>query len=205
MSIYTLKSQFQGLLRPLTNRLADRGITANHVTISACVLSCVSGLAIACFPHMHWPFLMLPLVLLLRMALNAIDGMLAREHHMKSALGAVLNELGDVISDSVTYIAFAWVTGIWAPLLIAVVLLALLTEMAGVIAVQIGASRRYDGPMGKSDRALVFGIASCVMGLGISPSIWFNLVMIGMLLLLGVTIFNRIRQALKEVAVANLE
>jgi len=35
------------------------------------------------------------------MALNAIDGMLAREHHMQSKLGAILNELGDVVSDTV--------------------------------------------------------------------------------------------------------
>jgi CDP-diacylglycerol--glycerol-3-phosphate 3-phosphatidyltransferase len=33
------------------------------------------------------------------MALNAIDGMLAREHDMQSPLGAMLNELGDVLSD----------------------------------------------------------------------------------------------------------
>ena len=31
------------------------------------------------------------------MALNAIDGMLAREHGQKSTLGAYLNELTDVI------------------------------------------------------------------------------------------------------------
>ena len=31
-------------------------------------------------------------------------------------------------------------------------------EMAGVVAVQIGAERRYDGPMGKSDRAFTFGL-----------------------------------------------
>ena len=37
-----------------------------------------------------------------------------------------------------------------------IVVLTLVSEMTGVVAVQIGASRRYDGPMGKSDRAFVF-------------------------------------------------
>ena len=38
------------------------------------------------------------MVLFLRMALNAIDGMLAREFNQKTNLGAYLNELTDVIS-----------------------------------------------------------------------------------------------------------
>ena len=41
------------------------------------------------------------------MALNAIDGMLAREYGQKSRLGAYLNELGDVVSDAALYAPFA--------------------------------------------------------------------------------------------------
>ena len=52
------------------------------------------------WPEVRWPLLLIPVVLVLRMALNAIDGMLAREHGMRTRLGALLNELGDVISDS---------------------------------------------------------------------------------------------------------
>ena len=61
-------------------------------------LSFATGLAIFHFRSMR-VLLLLPAVLFLRMALNAIDGMLAREHNQKSALGAILNELGDVFSD----------------------------------------------------------------------------------------------------------
>jgi CDP-diacylglycerol--glycerol-3-phosphate 3-phosphatidyltransferase len=69
-----------------------------------------------------------------------------------------------------------------------------------VIAVQIGASRRYDGPMGKSDRAFWFGLMALLLGLGLHVERAVPLVLMGMLLLLLLTIVNRTRGALREVA-----
>ena len=103
-SIYDLKPAFQGLLRPLTRALFGAGVTANAVTIAAAVLSLVVGGALALRPGSRGVLLLLPAVLFARMALNAIDGMLAREHGQKSKLGALLNELGDVVSDAALYL-----------------------------------------------------------------------------------------------------
>jgi phosphatidylglycerophosphate synthase len=44
------------------------------------------------------------------MTLNAINGMLARECHQQSRLGAILNELGDVLSDIALYLPFSLLT-----------------------------------------------------------------------------------------------
>jgi CDP-diacylglycerol--glycerol-3-phosphate 3-phosphatidyltransferase len=154
-TVYDLKPIFQNLVRPLTRRLAHAGVTANQVTITALALSCIAGAAIALRPQAHWPLLAIPFVLLVRMALNAIDGMLAREHGMKSSLGAILNELGDVLSDTTLYLPLVFVPGLRGDWIVIVVILAVISEMAGVTAIQIGAKRRYDGPMGKSDRAFV--------------------------------------------------
>src|SRR6516162_633734 len=111
-SIYELKTRFQSALRPLTARLAALGVTANQVTVLAALLSVATGLILGCFAPDHSALLLImPVVLFIRMALNAIDGMLAREHGMKSRLGAVLNELGDVVSDSALYLPLAWVPG----------------------------------------------------------------------------------------------
>ena len=199
-TIYNLKSRFQSLLRPCTRALARAGITANQVTVSALILSLLSGVTIAAFPTQNWPLLALPFVLFIRMALNAIDGMLAREHNMKSAFGAMLNELGDVVSDSVIYLAFAFIAGISSIAIVLVVVFAILSEMAGVVAIQIGASRRYDGPMGKSDRAFWFGAAAIGIGLGVLPTEWINIGLWVIAALLLYTIYNRICNALKEVA-----
>ena len=100
------------------------------------------------------------------MALNAIDGMLAREFGQKSPLGAYLNEIADVVSDAALYAPFALLAAFGAFSVGLVILLAALTEFAGVLGPTIGASRRYDGPMGKSDRAFVFGALGLWVGLG---------------------------------------
>jgi CDP-diacylglycerol--glycerol-3-phosphate 3-phosphatidyltransferase len=198
-SIYDLKAKFQGLLRPLVNGLAQIGVTANQVTIGALLLSLTSGQLIA---RMHGGrmLLLLPVVLFARMALNAMDGMLAREHNQKSALGAILNELGDVIADVGLYLPLAAVPEFDPWLVIGVVILAVLTEMTGVVGVQIGASRRYDGPLGKSDRAFLFGLMGLLLGLRVHIERAIPIVLILMMLLLALTIFNRARRALQELS-----
>ena len=198
-SIYALKPAFQSYLRPLVRVLAAAGITANQITVLALVLSCVVGLLVAVYPHEQWPLLLVPLVLFKRMALNAIDGMLAREHDQKSALGGVLNELTDVLSDAALYLPFACVAGFGPVLIVLVVFLATLTEMTGVICVQIGASRRYDGPFGKSDRAFAFGAMGLIVGLTGSSGAWINWLLAAMIVLLVLTVLNRARNGLSEV------
>jgi len=195
-SIYDLKPRFQALLRPLTRWLAAKGVTANQITIAAVVLSLAAGSLIAAFPDSRPVLLCLPLVLLIRMSLNAIDGMLAREHGMKSRLGAVLNELGDVIADAGIYLPIALVPGVRPVLVVVAVVLGIIGEMAGVVAVQIGADRRYDGPLGKSDRAFVFGLIAFLLGCGVTPGPWLDGILGVMIALAAVTIFNRSRRAL---------
>lgn len=199
-SIYAIKPAFQNILRPLVGKLAQRGVTANQVTIAALLLSLAAGAALA-FAGTHAAVLLaLPAVLLVRMALNAVDGMLAREHGMKSALGAILNELCDVVSDAALYLPFALLPGVYGWIVVLLVMAAIVSEMTGVVAVQIGASRRYDGPMGKSDRAFVFGALGLALGLGVQPGAWLNGLLAVLLALTCVTIVNRARQALREIA-----
>ena len=197
-SIYDLKPAFQDRLRPICRGLAGMGVTANQVTLTALLLSVAAGAAVVAFPERRWPLLLLPLVLFVRMGLNAIDGMMAREHAMQSRLGAVLNELGDVLADAALYLPLARVAGVPDMLLAWSVVLAVISEMTGVVAVQIGASRRYDGPMGKSDRAFVFGAVYLTLGLGAPPGWWVTAVLTLMILLLVVTVVNRARRAVHE-------
>lgn len=200
-SIYELKPAFQKLLRPLCSFLAKIGITANQVTVSASVFSLFTG-GLILYYHERFSqiFFIVPVVMFLRMALNAIDGMLAREFNMKSNLGAVLNELGDVISDAALYLPFAVVFSDYESyLVILIVIFSVISEMTGVVSVQIGASRRYDGPMGKSDRAFVFGWLAFLMGLQVDVKKFSFYLLAGVLLLLVLTVINRARAALKEV------
>lgn len=199
VSVYDVKPRFQAILRPLTNWLAASGVTANQVTVFAAALSVATGIVIG-LTRENWSLLVLPATLFIRMALNAIDGMLAREHGQQSKLGAVLNELGDVVSDAALYLPLALIAGFCPYLTTGIVLLAIISEMAGVVAVQIGASRRYDGPMGKSDRALVLGTLAFLVGVGVPTGRWLDVALGLVVLLLVVTICNRCRTALREAA-----
>ena len=196
-SIYDLKPAFQRLLRPQVARLVRAGVTPNQVTVGALLLSAAVG-AVMAWTRARWSLLLLPPALLLRMALNALDGMMAREHAMKTRLGSLLNELGDVISDALLYLPLALVPGWPAAAVVCVVVLAGASELAGVAAVQAGASRRYDGPMGKSDRAAVFGALGLALGLGAPAGRWLDVVTWIVVALLMSTIVNRGRRALRE-------
>lgn len=197
MSVYKLKTRFQDILRPLTRRLASGGITANQVTLFAAVGSTAIGLLLFFVDDLRW-FLLVPLWLFLRMALNAIDGMLAREHNQKSVLGAYLNELGDVVSDAALYAPFALLAP-FGPLPIAIVIgLSMLTEFVGVLGVMVGASRRYDGPMGKSDRAVVFGVLGFWIGIGGVLPGWLVWLQPLLVVLLVITIVSRLRRGIAE-------
>lgn len=197
-SIYDIKPAFQNLLRPITRGLAGAGVTANQVTVAAALLSAAVGTCIYLNSTARWPLFVLPGFLFVRMALNAIDGMLAREHGMKSRLGAVLNEVGDVVADTALYLPLALVPGFSAPAVVVITILAIISEMTGVVAVQIGATRRYDGPMGKSDRAFVFGLFALLIACGVPTTAWLSYALWAVAGLLMMTIFNRARRALAE-------
>lgn len=197
-TIYDLKPRFQALLRPLSDGLVRVGLRPNHVTVLALVLSFAAGAAIVLAPHARAPLLALPVVFFVRMALNAIDGMMAREHELKTHAGALLNEAGDVAADAAMIAPLAMVPGMPAALVVASVVLAALTEIVGLAAVGVGASRRYDGPMGKSDRAFAFGALALALGLGARPGTWLHVVLALLITLLVLTLFNRARRALAE-------
>jgi CDP-diacylglycerol--glycerol-3-phosphate 3-phosphatidyltransferase len=195
-SIYQLKPRFQQALRPVLAALARTGITPNQVTLLAMLLSCAYGAALAWQPHVAGLWFGLPAFLLLRMALNAIDGMLATATDNQTVLGALLNEVCDQVSDAALYLPFAFAAGLVAPLVVGVAMLSLLAEFAGVLAQGVGVARRFDGPMGKSDRAFAFGVVALLVGAGVAPG-WSNGVLGVVLALSVLTVFNRLRQALR--------
>lgn len=197
-SIYELKGRFQKLLRPITGSLAKMGVTANGVTVAALLLSLAVGFACWLVPSPR-VLLLLPVALFVRMGLNAIDGMLAREHGQKSVLGGFLNEVSDVLSDAFLYLPLAWRPEFSGSAVTLFVVMAFLTEFVGVVAVSQGASRRYDGPMGKSDRAFLIGALGLALGQGVRPFLWVTVILWLGVLLGALTVARRVGRSLEEV------
>lgn len=187
-SVYDLKPKFQAILRPVVVRLAAIGATANQVTIATCLISVALGLYLT-YGAQHW--ILLPGWLFLRMAFNAIDGMMAKEHNQATRLGALLNELTDVIADAALLLPFIPVFGpLWTAVL---VFLATLTEFTSVAVLSVTGVRPNHGPMGKSDRALALGILATGLALGFTVH---EVVPMLLALVLVATVYNRARHIL---------
>jgi CDP-diacylglycerol---glycerol-3-phosphate 3-phosphatidyltransferase len=198
VTIYDLKPRFQALLRPLVARLAASGVTANQVTMFAALGSIALGAYLWFAAESVWPFLLLPIWLFIRMAMNAVDGMLAREFGQSSVLGAYLNELGDVVADAALYLPFARVAPFGPYSVGLVILLACMSEMAGALAPRAGTPRRYDGPMGKSDRAFVFGALGLYVGMHGTLDQRVFWLMPAIALLIAWNIVNRVRRGMAQ-------
>ena len=199
MSIYDLKPKFQNLLRPLVIKLEQRGVTANQVTLTACAISVILGLILTALSGYHWLFMLIPIWLFVRMALNAIDGMLAREFNQKSRLGGYLNEITDVVSDAALYLPFAFVHPFDALQIGLIIWLSALTEFCGVLGQVQGKTRRYDGPLGKSDRAFLFGVLGLVyVFVPTLPDFLYWLLWVAIILLIA-TCLKRVKSGLAEV------
>ncbi|MCL1934707.1 MAG: CDP-alcohol phosphatidyltransferase family protein [Candidatus Azobacteroides sp.] len=194
ISIYNIKPEFQKLLQPVLPVLHKAGFTANQITGISLLLSLVIGILFWFAGDYPVFFLALPIGLFLRMALNALDGMMARTYHQQSKQGEVLNELGDVISDCFIYfplIRFENAALYWA---VAFICLSIINEFAGILGKAVSGQRRYEGPMGKSDRAFVMGIYGllCFFHVGFRP--YSVYIFIFLILLLIISTMTRIKK-----------
>lgn len=199
ISVYKLKPKFQQLILPVLLFLHKRGITANQITIASVGLSVVIGILFWNARQFPILFLVLPIGLFLRMVLNALDGMMARKFNQTSKLGEVLNEMGDVISDVIIFfplLKFQPESLYW---IVIFIVLSVVNELAGVLAKIVGQQRRYDGPMGKSDRALLIGIYGLILFFGTDISKYSQYIFITLNMLLLLSTYIRLKKGLFNV------
>lgn len=214
-SVYDLKPKFQALLMPVLQRLRNLGVSPNMITSLALALSAFMGILLWLNPSEALLLLGLPLVLFIRMALNALDGMMARNYNMQSPLGEILNELGDVLSDLFLYIPLLAVIVEAAPekeVMLGVYFVLfwslfmafmILTEFCGILGKAMVGIRFYHGPMGKSDRAFWLGLFSLLLFFGVfnqleNPLLAFNLFSIVLIILSLLTCWNRLSAILQK-------
>jgi CDP-diacylglycerol--glycerol-3-phosphate 3-phosphatidyltransferase len=134
------------------------GVAPNHITVFSMIFSFSLGYLLLNAAENNLFYLLVAFGLLLRMALNALDGMMAKKYNLQSKSGEILNEIGDVLSDVAIYFPLLYFENFRFEYVIIFIILSIINEFCGVLAKIISGERRYDGPMGKSDRALFIGL-----------------------------------------------
>ena len=198
ISVYKLKPKFQKLLQPLLLLLKRMGVSPNHITVFTIVFSIIIGYILFLGIQDRFWFLIVAVGLFLRMMLNALDGMMAKQFNLQSKLGEILNEIGDVISDIAIYLPFIYFESIKSEYVIIFIFLSIINEFCGVLAKLISGTRRYDGPMGKSDRAFLVGVICIIIYFTDSILIYLDYVFIISIFLMLMSSYLRLTKSLKN-------
>ena len=190
ISTYQLKSGFQRLLSPCCSALIKLRISANFITIFA-MFSCIAY-AWGLYLEQRVLLILFPFFLLFRMILNALDGMVAVKTKTQSRLGMILNETGDIISDTVLFLSFIVFLPSLKAFLLILTLGSILIEVLSLIILSKKGIRPFSGPFGKSDRAVFMGIlALCIYFK--SPIQVLNYLLVVSFILMAITIYNRLQ------------
>ena|SRR5437867_974203 len=160
MALYDVKPRFRELLSALLPAL--RPIHPDWITFAALACSILAALLFQRAQSHRWLFLLIPLLLLLRISFNALDGLVAQATGKARAFGEVLNEGADRLSDIAILLGVAYspLSSLrWGiPALAAV----LFSSYVGILGKAVGAGRQHGGILGKADRMLYLGVA-CVI------------------------------------------
>lgn len=196
-STHNLKPQFQEFVRPYAQKCVQKGLTANHITLATAGASVGLGLVLTVFAKVSVLFYLLPVFLLIRMILNAIDGIMAREFMQESAQGGYFNEVGDLLSDAALYLPFAFILPAGGFLIGVLLWLASVCEVFGLLGKIHGFNgRRYDG-FAKSDRAAFFSILALWYAIAGSLNAWASFAVVIVIALTLYTCYLRFQNGLK--------
>ncbi|MBI49124.1 MAG: CDP-alcohol phosphatidyltransferase [Crocinitomicaceae bacterium] len=197
ISTYKIKPAFQKLLMPLLGLLRKCGFTPNLLTILAIVLSLCLGYVFSEANTNDSYYLYVSLGLLFRMMLNALDGMMARIYNLQSTTGEILNEVGDIVSDVAIFYPLLLIEELDFGLAFGFIILSIINEFSGVLAKSISGERRYDGPMGKSDRASLIGILCLLFYFGFEVGPYLNYVFGIAVFMVVLSTLIRLKSAIK--------
>lgn len=163
MGIYNIKPWFREQLQPLVKLLWN--VHPDVLTWSALVASILAGvLLFSSYDRPYLAVLVVPL-LFLRLALNALDGMLAQQTGKARAAGEILNEVSDRLADVAIFLGLTLspaVDKVWGLLAIISILM---VSYVGILGKAVAGERIYIGVLGKADRMIYLMVACLIYAL----------------------------------------
>lgn len=155
----------QAVWKAAAAALADRGVSANAISVAGMVFCLLAGVCLWLTGHSGGVtaralWLGAGVLVPLRLICNMLDGMVALKRGVASPVGELYNEVPDRISDLATLIGLGFAAGS-SPVLGALAgALAVMTAYVRAAAKVAGAPQDYRGPMAKPQRMWVV-IAAC--------------------------------------------
>jgi CDP-diacylglycerol--glycerol-3-phosphate 3-phosphatidyltransferase len=158
MGIYSTKSKWQLVLRPFVTVCVRKRIHPDWFTYSALVFSFVAAFALWRAGVQRWWLWLAPPCMLMRLALNLMDGQVARELGLDDPWGEVKNEFGDRIADVAIFLGISF--GGYADVSLVTLALAMIlcVSYLGVFGKALGGPRVYGGIFGKGDRMISLAV-----------------------------------------------
>lgn len=157
MGIYGIKPWFRQQLQPLIKLLWN--VHPDVLTWAALFLSCVAGDLLYLSDDEPWYASVAAVLLFVRLALNALDGLLAQQTGKARVAGEVLNEMTDRFADLAIFTGLILCPLTDPTIGVAAMILVLLVSYTGILGKAVGAERVYSGILGKADRMIYLMIA----------------------------------------------
>lgn len=197
MQIYKVKAQFQKVLNPVKNLFIRLKVSPTATNIWALVFSFLMGLSFYYSTSYSLLLLAVPVLAFLRIAYNALDGMVARETKAKNQKwGEVLNESVDRLSDIFVFVGLAFTAYVNLSLTFITLVVILFSSYLGIVSKAAGGKRMYSAYMGKADRMFYLSVGA------VACYIWGNYLMnyfiIFILVLISLTVIQRYYLIKKE-------
>ena len=211
MTIYSVKPLFQKTLMPMANLMIRLKIHPTAINISALVTSVIAGLLFPFISNLRFLMFVIPLLLFIRIAFNALDGIVARGLGVSSPKGEIYNEFIDRISDSAIFlglltifikdfnflklndgfmIRYQFIFGI------IFIILFLLNSYLGILAKAAGKERLYIGFIGKADRMFYLGLATLIFFFYENMIVWtifYIFVILGTIISIGQRLWKAVK------------
>ena len=158
--IYALKPAFQRSLAGIERWLVVKRVHPDWITGAALVISVVGGVCLYVAPGRLWPLALVPVIAVVRTALNALDGLVAKSTGLARPWGEVLNELSDRFADVALLGGIALAAPSNLILGASAITMMLLSSYLAILSKAAGGRRQYMGPMGKADRMVLLIIGT---------------------------------------------
>jgi len=196
VDLYATKGAINARLVPLVDRLAAAGVSPDALTLAAVPVAAAAGLALLASMAAHPLLALVPVLVVVRLVLNLLDGNLARRTGRIHPRGELYNEVGDRLADIAFLAPVAWLPGADPAIVLGGVATALLASYIGVASKAAGGKRLYRGILSKPGR-MVLLVVCATWALVAGPGATAPWAVFGPVLLIGAAV-----TALERVVVA---